>query len=236
MHFSSHGRSTSVRSSESELGRLTQTQLECEERLAAARTELGEATTVRQVLLIDGESMLKDRAIAAADGRVKIAEGVVRKFEEALAGICHDRELAQQRVEAARDEARRLDEAASVALVICEIVDALKAFERASDRLASALAGSRGKAAHTAPFVAASLRISTTSLATEGRAVLNEVDAYRAGLLDGSVKLDARPSSIGSDCVQPHQFLAAEPTLSIVPPPIPSVAPAPYRMRSGTIA
>src|SRR5262249_9179452 len=148
-------------------------------------------------------------------------EVLVRKLEEGLASARRDHEVAQGRLEAANDQARRLDEAATVALVICEIVDALKAFERASERLASALEGSRGSAMHNAPLVAASLRISETRFAAEARAVITEIDGYRAGLLDGSVKLkDSAWRELrrtGGEPTRSHQFVAADPALSTVP-------------------
>ena len=219
----------SIRLSESELRRLTQTERDLEARLASARVALEQSSSARQVLLMDAATMLNERAIGAAEDRVRNAEVFVRKLEEGLASARRDHEVAQGRLEVARDQARRLDEAAMVALVICEIVDALKAFERASQRLASALDGSRGKGTYNAPPVAASLRISEIRFATEARAVLNEIEAYRAGLVDGSVKFrdlaTDELSRIGKEPARSHQFVAGEPALSVVPSPAPPHSP-----------
>ena len=216
-----HTTAAHIRFADSELRRLSQCERDLDARLASTCSAREAATSAR-------EAVLNETAISAAEDRVRTAEGVVRKLEDALASVRSDREAAPRNLEAARDQARRLDEAATVTLVICEIVDAVKAFERATDRLASALDGARGRAAHEAPLVAASLRLSKTSFATEAGAVIREIEVYRAGLLDGSVKLKEsvvpQPSSIGSAAAGAHQFIASEPTLSIVPPAIPAPA------------
>src|SRR5262249_22356535 len=121
--------------SESELRRLTQSECDLEARLASARGVLREASSARQVLLVDAATTLNKWAIRAADDRVRSAEGVVRKLEQGLAAVRHECDGIRHGLEAAH----RLDEAASIDLVICEIADALKAFERASDRLAAAV-------------------------------------------------------------------------------------------------
>jgi hypothetical protein len=216
---------TTIRLSQSEVRRLVQSEHDIEGRLASARSALGEAARIRGALLSEGGTKRNERAVAAAEVRLKSAEAVVCKLEQALVSVRRDRQLAEQRLAAAHDHARRLDEAASIDLVICEIVDALKAFERASDRLASALEGSRGNARHTAPFVAASVRVSRTRFATEARAVVMAIEARRTGLLEGSVKLfdAAQVSDVEYQLTRAPQSVTAEPMLSIIPPSVPSV-------------
>jgi hypothetical protein len=221
---------TSIYVSEAEARRLTESEHDLEGHLASARIELEKATALRQALLSEGETTRNERAIATAEADVKDAQAVVCNLQDALSSVRHERELAQQGLEAALDYARRLDESASIALVICELVDALKVFDRASDRLASALDGACTRAAHAAPFVAASVRIGTTRLAMEARDILGEIEAYRAGLLDGSAKL-LEPDTAKAGDVEPElpravQFVTAEPALSIFPATVPSPRPA----------
>lgn len=219
-----HYSPASIRLNESEVRRLTGSERDVIGRLASAQSALGEANAVRRALLTDGESMLNERAIAAAEAKVKSAEGILCELEKVLVSVRHERDLAQQRLEAAHQQERMLDEAASVALAICEIVDAVKAFERASDRLASALDGVHGT--HTSPVIAASLRISTTKMAAEACAVLSEVETYRARLLDGSVEPapSLQPTTVGGDI--PPEVLTADPSPSVVPSPTASPAPS----------
>ncbi len=231
MEFSSrkydHVSTINIAASESELRRLTQSERDLVARLASAQTAARAAHIARQGSLIDGAA-LKESAIRGAEEGVSDAEVLVRKLEDELASVRRDRETVQQRLTAACDQTHRLDEAAALDLFICEIVDALKAFERASERLAFALDGSRAKAAQGAPFIAASLRIAKTRFATEARDVLSEIEAYRAGLLDGSVKLldpaSAQVGNIEREHTGAHQF-TAEPMLSIIPAPVPSPDP-----------
>jgi len=229
IHKDDYAGALSIRRNESELRRLIQTERDLEGRLASAQAALQQASNARQALLMDAATMLKERAIGAEEDRVRNAEVLVRKLEQGLASTRRDHEVAHGSLEAARDQARRLDEAATVALVICEIVDALKAFERASQRLASALDGSGGKGTHNASPVAASLRISEIRFTTEARAVLNEIEAYRAGLVDGSVKLKdlatRELSRTGKEPARSHQFVAGDSALSIVPSPVPPPSP-----------
>jgi len=214
-----------MRLGEAELRRLTQTERDLEGRLASAQGVLREAASVRQGLLVDAATVRNKWAIRAAEDHVRSAEGVVRKLERALAALRHERDGVRHRLGAAEDRARRLDESASTALVMCELVDALKAFETASERLAAALEGSHGRATHSAPFVAASLRITKTSVAAETRAVVSEIEAYRAGLADGSVKprdpARLEDSGVGRELTRAHAFVGVEPAISIIPSPDP---------------
>ena len=99
----------STRPSESELRRLIQTERDLEARLASAQAALEQASSARQVLLMDAATKLKERAIGAAEDRVRNAEVLVRKLEQGLASARRDHEVAQGSLEAARDQARRLD-------------------------------------------------------------------------------------------------------------------------------
>src|SRR5262249_276733 len=139
---------TTMRLGEAELQRLTQSERDLEGRLASAQGVLRDATTARQALQLD--TVLNKWAIRAAEDRVRSGEGVVRKVEQGLAAVRQERDGIENGLEAAQDRARRLDESALMALMICEIVDALKAFERASDRIAAALEGAHGQATSTA--------------------------------------------------------------------------------------
>jgi hypothetical protein len=176
---------------QSELRQLSERERDLKERLAAAERSIVEANSARKKLVLDGlPVMFKGRAIRAADDRVSKAKTEIHVLADALAAITREREAAQQKLDVTQNRERRLDEAATVALVICEIVDAVKAFERATERFASALDGLPGRAGYTAPIVAASLRLNKISFASEAAALITEVEGYRADLLDGSVKLN----------------------------------------------
>jgi hypothetical protein len=215
-----------IRRGETELRRLVQTKRDLEVRLSSARDALVQANSARQVLLMDRATMRIESAVEVAEDRVRRAGGLIRELEEGLASAHRDCEAAQARLDAAHDQARRLDEAASIALVLCEIVDALKEFERASQRFASALDGSRERGKHDAPLIAASVRINEIRFASEARAVIREIEGYRAGLIDGSVKLKTsvsfEPGHGGSEPARPHEFLGSGEAISIAPASSPS--------------
>jgi hypothetical protein len=203
---------------QSELRQLSERERDLKERLAAAQLAIVEANSARQKLLLDGlPIMFKGRAIKAADDRVSQAETERHVLADKLAAITREREAAQQKLDVTQDQERRLDEAATVALVICEIVDAVKAFERATERLASALDGLPGRAGYTAPIVAASLRLNKVSFASEAGALITKIEGYRADLLDGCVKLnDPAPpqsSSIEREPMRALQFNSGAPAL-----------------------
>ena len=130
----------------------------------------------------------------------------------------------EQKLDGARNQERRLTKPQR-SRWSPEIVDAVKAFERATERLASALEGLPGRAAHTAPMVAASLRLRKSSFAAEAGALINEVEGYRAGLLDGSVKLKdpapAQSSSVGREPARARQFVTGAPAAT---PMVPALA------------
>jgi hypothetical protein len=200
-----------------ELRRLSERECDLKQRLAAAQLAIVEANSARQKLLLNGPAMFKRRAIRAADDRVSKAETESHVLADTLAAITLEREAAQQKLDGVQDQERRLDEASTVALVTCEIVDAIKAFERATERLASALDGLPGRAAHTAPMVAASLRLRKSGFAAEAGALISEIEGYRAGLLDGSVKLKEpaplESNSIGREPVRARQFVTGAPPM-----------------------
>src|SRR5215469_15071439 len=64
----------------------------------------------------------------------------------------------------AAEHAHVLDASGMDTLVLSEMIDATKAFERAAQRLASALDGSLGKTTPSSPLIAASLRIATAGV------------------------------------------------------------------------
>jgi hypothetical protein len=158
---------------ESELRRLTKREREFEERIVAAQAALDHAKAAWRARPIDGPTMRNESAIGAADERVS-----GRGVGDALATISREREPAQHKLHGTHE--RTLDDTATIGLVICEIVDAVRALEQAAQRLAAALDGTLGITTQTGPLVAASLRVSTTSFVAEAAGVIHEIEAFKA--------------------------------------------------------